>query len=267
MKEAALEVGDLLIGLVDPESTGEVADDLFGAVAGFGVGVTEVVDDNGVATIAGGAARIGEGAELEDAGDGDLLAAARIGLLALPVILFAALCGLPDLLVDAIVFLLQVLGRKGLAVLAEEFADGDAAQPEDPGGRGFAFAEGAMLVGAVERGGFTIDIVALAKFVGALVSFDRMHEGGDVGQRAGDLLRRQAGGQEHKGRSRRAEKPAEVHSVIIDGGASFVAVGVAKVRSRGRVDQRRHVRGPSEGASIVTTGTAGARLRYRCLPR
>ena len=182
--EVALGADNFGVLLVDPDGAGEVAEDFFGAVAGFGVRVAGVIRGDGVAAGDLDAAGVGEGAELEHAGDGDFVVAARVGLFALAVVFGAAVFYFADFLVDAVVFLFEVVDGEGCAVLADELADGDAVDPEDVVRLGLLFFGAAVAVGLGDGLDLAIDVVAQAGFVGALVGLDLVHEGGDVRKRA-----------------------------------------------------------------------------------
>ena len=122
-----LQLDDGLVAFVDPECADEIADDIFHAVAGLGLGIAGVVDDDCVASVEAFATSVREGAEFEDSGDGDLFfIAARAGLLALRIVLFPALLCPFDLLVDAFIFLFEFFGAEGLAIFAHQLADGHA---------------------------------------------------------------------------------------------------------------------------------------------
>ncbi len=79
VKEVALAANEDAILFVDPGGSDEIAEDLFDFVSGFGVGVAGVVEDDGGAAVEVDAAGIGEGAELEDAGDGEDVVPAGVG--------------------------------------------------------------------------------------------------------------------------------------------------------------------------------------------
>ena len=65
--EVAFDADEHVVLLVDPGRSGQVADDVFGAVAGFGLGIAGEVDGDGVAAVELNAARVGEGAEFQQA--------------------------------------------------------------------------------------------------------------------------------------------------------------------------------------------------------
>ncbi len=69
--------------LVDPGGADEVAEGFLELTVGLGVGVAGVVEDDGGAVVERDAAGVGEGAELEDAGDGEDVVAAGVGGFAL----------------------------------------------------------------------------------------------------------------------------------------------------------------------------------------
>jgi hypothetical protein len=123
VEEATLAADEDAILFVDPDGAGDVADDAFGLVVGFGVGIAGVVEDDGGAVVEEDAAGVGEGAQLEDAGDGDEVVAAGVGFFALAGALLATFASFGYLLVDAVTFLLSFFGGEGFAVLSNDAVD------------------------------------------------------------------------------------------------------------------------------------------------
>ena len=146
VEEVALASDQDVILLVDPGGADEIAEDFFGFVAGLGVGIAGVVEDDGRAAVERDAAGVGEGAELEDAGDGEEVVAAGVGGLAFGGELFAMLFGLGDFLVDAVAFFLRFFGSEGLAVAGDSAVDADAVDRKALGVGGGGLLEGAVVV-------------------------------------------------------------------------------------------------------------------------
>ncbi len=162
--------GDGFVLLVDPDGAGEFMEDGFAGGVGFGPGVAGEVDGDGGAVVDELAAGVGEGAELEHAGEGDLVLAVGVGLVALCVGFVAAFFGFGDFLVDALVFFFLFFGGEVFAVFFEQAGYADAVEPEDFEFAGVVFLGVAVAVEAVERGGLAVDVVLLPGFGGALVA-------------------------------------------------------------------------------------------------
>ncbi len=96
-----------------------------------------------------------------------------------------ALVGFGDVLGDAFVFFFLLVGGEGLAVFAEGAGDEDAIDVGVFGLAGDGFLGVAFAVGFVEAAGAFVDVGLLDGFGGALVVFDCVHEGGDVGEGTG----------------------------------------------------------------------------------
>ena len=146
VEEVALAADEDAIVLVDPDGADEIAEDLLEFVVGFGVGIAGVVEDDGGAAVEVDAAGVGEGAELEDAGDGEEVVATGVGGLAFAGALLATLFGFGDLLVDAVALLLYIFGRERLAVSGNDAVDADAVDGEALGVGGSGLLEGAVAV-------------------------------------------------------------------------------------------------------------------------
>ena len=67
LEEVAFAADEDAVVLVDPDGADEVADDTFELVAGFGVGIAGIVEDDGGTAAEIDETRVGEDAKLEDA--------------------------------------------------------------------------------------------------------------------------------------------------------------------------------------------------------
>ena len=152
VEEVAFAADEDAVLFVDPDCPDDVADDAFEFVARLCVGVTGEVEDNGRAAVEVDAARVGEIAELEDAGCGEDGVAAGVGVFAFAFVFGATLFSLRDLLVDAIVFFLRFLRGEGLAVASygaidAHTVDGDTFGIDGDGFLDAAFAVEVLLLG------------------------------------------------------------------------------------------------------------------------
>ena len=129
-EEVALRADEDAVLLVDPDGADEIAEDLFELVVGFGVGIAGVVEDDGGAAVEVDAARVGEGAELEDAGDGEEVVAAGVGGFAFGGSLLRDALWPWRLLCRSCRFLLDFFGGEGFAVAGDDAVDADAVDGE-----------------------------------------------------------------------------------------------------------------------------------------
>jgi hypothetical protein len=172
VEEVALGLDHDAVLFIGPDGSDEVADDFFGGVACGGVGVAGVIEDDGGAAVEQDAAGVGEGAELEDAGGGDELVAAVVGVLAFGVIAGAFGFGFGDFLVDAVALFFWLVGGGGGVLAGDDAVDADGVDGEAFGvGDGGLFGD-AGGVGVELLGVDVVGVVLLRGFVGFLIAFE-----------------------------------------------------------------------------------------------
>ncbi len=179
VEEVALGANEDLIVFVDPDGADEVADDGLEGVAGLGVGVAGVVDDDGGAAVEVDAAGVGEGAEFEDAGGGDDGVAVGVGGFAFGLEFGAALFGFGDLFVDLVALLLGFFGGEGFAVAGDDPVDLDAVDDEALGVYGGGLFELAVFVEALLLKVIVVGVVVVRGFGCLFVALDVVQELGD----------------------------------------------------------------------------------------
>ena len=183
VEEVALAANEDAVLFVDPGGADEVAKDLFELIVGFGVGIAGVVEDDGGAAVEVDAARVGEGAELEDAGDGEEVVAVGVGGLAFGGSLLATFLGFGDFFVDAVAFFLGIFGGEGFAVTGDDAVDADAVDGEALGVGGLGLLEVAVVVEVLLLDVDVVGVVAVGGFGGALVALYVEEESGGMGGR------------------------------------------------------------------------------------
>ena len=202
VEEMALSADEDTVLLVDPDGADQIAKGFLGVVVGFGVGVAGVVEEEGGAVVEVDAARIGEGAEFEDAGGGEEVVAAGVGFATFGGALFAMLFGLRDLLVEAVTFFLSFFGGKGFVVAGCDAVDANAVDGEAFRVGGGGLFEVAVAVEVLLLEVDVVGVVAVGGFGGALVAFHVEEEGRGGGEGlVGRLL-----GARGKGKEQEREK-------------------------------------------------------------
>ena len=171
VEEVALAADEDAVLFVDPGGADEIAEDLLGFVVSFGVRVAGVVEDDGGATVEVDAAGVGEGAEFEDAGDGEDLVAVGVGVLAFAFQFGAAGLGLCYLFVDAFAFLLGFIGGERLAVAGHGAVDADSVDGEALGVGGDGLLYVPVVVDLLLFEVDVVGVVLIGGFRGFLVAF------------------------------------------------------------------------------------------------
>jgi MFS family permease len=208
-QEVALRLGENTVSFVDPYSAHQVANDSFKGVMSLGVRVARVVEHDRRPAIQIDAARVGEGAEFEDARGGDDVIAARVGVLAFALFLVAASFVFCHFSIDALALLGLLVSCECSAITGNDAIDADAVD------RNALRVNGSKLLGvtfAVKFLLFEVNVVRvlLANGLGGLlVALDVKEKLARIGQRSGIGLRGSSGGHVHRRRLLRLRDEAQ----------------------------------------------------------
>ena len=179
VEEVTFATDEDAVLFVDPDGADEIADDTFEWISGLDAGIAGIVCDDGWAAVEIDAARVGEGAEFEDAGGGKDDVAAGVRVLAFGFVLLAAGLSPGYFFVDAVTFFQRFFGGERLAVASYDAVDayavdGHAFRVSDSGLLDVAFAAEVLLFKM-----HVVGVVLACGFGGLLVAFDVKEEFAD----------------------------------------------------------------------------------------